>query len=259
MPVKTLPHDPHIRIIIRGLLVSQVIDNSSQAKIGLLRKADGHNKEVVVTKNTRKQRRYMDYSDDFSLLVDNLSGPGIQTFQPSEFERVSDTGDVQDFRWIVDLEKDILRQPVLPHLDPVALKTNFYFNKGVFYTAKKSIGRAVRVQNRKRELLGFVADQMGIAIELAPKSTAVFRNGSKTIFTIDGCSTDRYEIIIDRECQPLRGSSTCRSDFKLLYTAIGFGLKPKELVDLQPEQPKPGEVTLLGTPEVPCFGGNCAS
>lgn len=259
MPV-SVPANPKITVKITGLMISHIVDRTARAEIGLLRNAPYHKMSIKITR--RRDGAIiappMDYTKSFSLLVNRVIQPGIRVHTNSGFNRMTSTGTAynQDFGWIIDLDREILGRSIAPHLDPTELQPMIYFNKGVFYTFEKSDNQARLIRGMSNDIIGKVADSMGIAIDVPADGEAVLTNGGTPLYTFSGSDMETYLIEIDRDCDERTYPDKCPSDFKLLFNAIKIGLSAEEkAIDLRDEN-LGADSGDGGSPEVPCLGGN---
>ncbi|MEW6125497.1 MAG: hypothetical protein AB1757_00425 [Acidobacteriota bacterium] len=275
MPTNILPHCPKIRVIASGMFISNIVDGSSQADIGLLRNAPNHRMNITLKiRNDKDPEKNQlieispDYHQDFSILVNRVTQPGIQVYrsdslsqQPFNRRTLPDLNNVtssdrpdMDFGWVVDLD-DLLGRKCSAHLDPTELAPTIYFNKGIFYTGSVSLGRAFSVQGGQIDLFGHMAHTLAIDIELEHGVKAIFKNGSNVLYEFQASDPLNYLIEIDRDCIP---DDICHSDFKLLYHALSLGLDEDHKVDLQPDPETDTASVSEGDPLIPCMGGNRA-
>jgi hypothetical protein len=194
---------------------------------------------------------------------------GVTTFTRREFDRLDDTGDPEDFRWIADLEgpefyNRELRIKHRSELKPVILITD-----GILYTSRKSeevFARVSAVDEGPSVPLGKLGFGMGADITYPEGTRVVLRNGSDTVsqangtcqttLIVDSCS--RYVITIENNCQlPAESEGT---DFRLFYDVLKVPLKQqfdlRRIVETGPCG-QPEEVlddrenfSLDGTPEI---------
>jgi len=92
------------------------------------------------------------------------------------FDKDTDQGDPEDFRWVIDLEGKEFHDSKLAITNPALLKPVFYLTDGVFYTQQKSAdmqGRVTWESDNPWLFVGKVADAIAADIYLDKKGGEV--------------------------------------------------------------------------------------
>jgi hypothetical protein len=154
MPV---PANPHVQIIVRGLFVSSIIQGTTPARIDLLRQLDAgshpHKKAIKITKilssGAQQAVRFtFDFSEDCTIEVTDPLMPGINCHAEASFtDRFNPLpANAQDFRWVVNLEREVTQGFLSAHLAQRELMPQITLNHGLFYTQERSTSEAVLVE-----------------------------------------------------------------------------------------------------------------
>jgi hypothetical protein len=165
--------------------------------------------------------------------------PGARTFPDPlasfDFDRLSDRGDAEDFRWIMDLQGEVFHGPELKLKRNVTgkelLRPRITVPHATFYTLDKTqfVFERIRHPEDRGRPIGKIADTVGADILCKPgkdgqKVVTVF-NGKKEIAKLErnimGQGNGfRYWVEITNLCAPPKdGKSACpaKSDFPLYY------------------------------------------
>jgi hypothetical protein len=156
-------------------------------------------------------------------------GRGVMTYTRREFDRLDDTGDVEDFRWIIDLEGPEFHNRKLKIKHRSELKPVILIDNGTLYTRQKTEEVFARYSvsgDTSSVALGKVAYGINADIACSEGDKVVLTNRSEvgsqekrtcsTELVIDGRS--RYMITIENYCQlPDESEGT---DFRLFYDVL---------------------------------------
>ena len=122
-----------------------------------------------------------------------------------QFDRSKDSGDPEDFRWILDLEGGEFHKRQLTLTNPDKIGAIFRIAHGAVYTKRKSKDSYYRVVQDSEESLtelGKVADQIGVDIFLDNAATGVMlrrSGGEAEPLFLSRESGVRYEINVAYE------------------------------------------------------------
>ena len=258
--VPTIP-DPTIKVIFQGLFVAHLEDQLAQ--IGAITSGDKcHRPKITIAKLNNGV--YVDevnvarllgiaenkFDQDLHLDVLDVEGTlqtGIHQFQNQENKfdrRKKEQNDEQDFRWFIDLENDIFKDPekVLA-VDKNQIEPVFRLQKGVFYTAELT-EKPVEIKkgDNPAEPFGHVARVIAANIKLdQPHSTAFLKIGEQVLLKVtdaDAANGITYEVMFDCDCPPLPESLLAAlpplpSDFVSIFAAVGTNLDDGEKVNLK--------------------------
>jgi len=198
-------------------------------------------------------------------------GRGVSTFTRRDFDRLEDTGDPEDFRWILDLEGPEFHNRKVKLRDTFKLKPVILISDGILYNRLKTDEVFARVSLNGEPSpvpLGKLGYGMNADITYPEGSRVVLTNcletgspdkrNGRTTLPVDGCS--RYLITIENSCES--PNDAVGTDFRLFYdvlkdpTGTRFDLRrivetghcvPEEpLLDLE-------DFSLDGSPEI-CDG-----
>jgi hypothetical protein len=152
--------------------------------------------------------------------------PGVRQYIGADFDRRWNTGDPEDFRWILDLEgPDLHDQHLERRTDGsgiVSLSPILRIDGGTIYTFLKTVnsyGR-VSVQNKgPQHFLGKVARVIGIDIPCALNGKVVLRDRKNNQAPLLNTVSDmRYEITVNNtHTRPNLAPMGSGSDFLLFY------------------------------------------
>ena len=133
---------------------------------------DGGEKDIVVYQDVAAYQKLP--KDDVRIEIKALSKPaikGYEIYQSGDFDRLN-SGDLNDFRWIVNmnaLHGDAALRPTKERRHPL---TKIYIGNGLFYTHKLDTNLSFeRVEidasgaAARREVFGNVAETIGVKIE----------------------------------------------------------------------------------------------
>jgi hypothetical protein len=194
---------------------------------------------------------------------------GVSTFTSRGFDRLEDTGDPEDFRWIADLEGPEFHNRKLRIKHRSELKPLIFISDGILYTGRKSdevFARVLLNDYSSGGALGKLGYVLSADLTYPTGSRVVLKNvfdaespangTCSTTLPIDGSS--RYLITIENYCQlPDESEGT---DFRLFYDVVKdptgkrFDLRrvvetgrcapPEEALDDR------GDLSLDGTPQI---------
>lgn len=156
---------------------------------------------------------------------------GTSTYLRRGFDRLNDTGDDEDFRWIADLEGEEFHNRKLIIEQRSKLKPTIFVSEGTIYTREKTYESLARVPingtESKVKPLGRFAYGMNIDISCPDGGEIVLSNrpdgGSRD--ESDDCRISlpqeknvRYMVTIENHCNTANeGEGT---DFRLFYEAV---------------------------------------
>ena len=155
---------------------------------------------------------------------------GVSTYMRREFNRLKDTGDAEDFRWVADLEGPEFHDRKLKIKHRSKLKPTIYLSDGVLYTRQKTHETFARVSvdgKASPVALGKLAYGINADITCLGGGEVILSNrfGSELPEPGDRCSVrlphgkhTRYLITLENHCKlpdELEGT-----DFRLFYEVI---------------------------------------
>ncbi len=170
----------------------------------------------------------IDPTEDLDIRAENALGNGSpisEYYGNDDFNRPDDSGDPEDFRWVIDLEgNDFHKGKLTPKLS--GLKSRLFIHDGVFYTCKKTwefYGKKIikgRGLGEPATFFGKLAHNVGIDIVCDKVDGRVILESKRSRNRLAlprelGC---RYEILFENSCEPHDQSHT--SDFPLFYHAV---------------------------------------
>ena len=215
-----------VTVTFRGLAVL-CVNEQRHGEVGIL-KNEHHKLIVEVKKITSKGVSKINYPIDteHNIRIEAINPvmKGVTTYANTDvkFDKDTDQGDPEDFRWVIDLEGKDFHDSKLAIANPALLKPVFYIADGVFYTLKKTAdmqGRVTWESDYPWHFVGKVADTIAADIYLNKKGAEVVLRsdvkGSEPL-RLKRESGVRYEIAVSNE----RHSSTAmgdRSDFSYWY------------------------------------------
>ncbi|HWX41689.1 MAG TPA: hypothetical protein VN345_11115 [Blastocatellia bacterium] len=154
---------------------------------------------------------------------------GVSTYTRRDFDRLDDTGDAEDFRWIADLEGPEFYDRRLKIKRRSELKPVIFISDGTLYTSQKTdevFARVLASDEGPAVPLGKLGYGLSADITYPEGSRVVLKNGSdsgspankacSTRLLVDGCS--KYVITIENYCEsPDESDGT---DFRLFYDVL---------------------------------------
>lgn len=155
---------------------------------------------------------------------------GTSTYERRGFDRLDDTGDEEDFRWVPDLEGPEFHNHKLRIKRPAMLKPTLLISEGILYTREKTNETFARVSITGKPsavALGKMAYGLNIDITCQEGGEIVLRNrhddGSRE--SRERCSVRlphsdsiRYRITLENHCQMADESEG--TDFRLFYDVL---------------------------------------
>jgi hypothetical protein len=127
------------------------------------------------------------------------------------FNRAADTGDAQDFRWVLNLKDEVFPHEPLPRkntVGPTQFKPKLVFNNGLFYTERKEDTRFtvvklnVPVGDLTNTMLGRIAFIIGVDLTCPPGqgNKIVLENKNGPHQDLLWKQDSRYEIKVNNTC-----------------------------------------------------------
>ena len=160
---------------------------------------------------------------------------GVSTYTRREFDRKSDTGDPDDFRWVPDLEGPEFHNVKLSIADRSKLQPTIFLSDGVLYNRQKTEEVFVRTSTREKQTprLGKLGHGMGADITCGAGGVVVLSNCSPDGSLEPGYSLQlpqsdhvKYLITIENLCQaPFESDDGSAiesqgTDFRLFYQVL---------------------------------------
>lgn len=162
---------------------------------------------------------------------DSHCAQGTSTYLRRGFDRLNDTGDNEDFRWIADLEGEEFHNRMLMIEQRSKLKPTIFVGEGILYTRQKTYESLARVPINGTESpvkpLGRFAYGMNIDITCPEGGELVLSNRPDIDprDKSDDCSISlpqednvRYMVTIENHCNTADESEG--TDFRLFYEAL---------------------------------------
>lgn len=226
-----------VRLTFDGLMVFCLNRRAEpdSCEMGMVAVRD-HKRRLVVTiirpngvEETYKGPYDLDDDNEVSIETVNPTEPGARTF-PSDpdyqsFDRLGDTEDPEDFRWVLDLQGPLLHGDALTlrRDEEYRCRPRIFIPHGIFYTHSKTPQRYTRYPRRGQTgyvPLGKLADKVGADIVCDPlHGQVIVRIRDVETFTLD--SNDdlktRYRIDISNLCDPEQPNCPTESDFPNYY------------------------------------------
>ncbi|HKQ04633.1 MAG TPA: hypothetical protein VJ464_05845 [Blastocatellia bacterium] len=214
--------DATIQVIFQGLFVAHL--EAELAQVGAIVDDDEpcHRPKITITR--RKNGVYVDeinvakrldvkennFDKGFELIVAGTPQTGIRKFQnpDKEFNREEGKGDKQDFRWFIDLERDILSDPQKAvQVNTQQIKPVFQLHKGVFHTVNLTEAPVLLLQAGPPKAFGRIARTIAANIELDQAGgAAILKTDEGAIFMVtpdDVRNGFTYQIMFDCDCPEL--------------------------------------------------------
>lgn len=155
---------------------------------------------------------------------------GVSTYMEGEFNRLTDTGDAEDFRWVANLEGPEFHNRKLRFKNLAELVPTVFISNGIVYTRQKTDEAFARTSvNGKSSLVALGKLAHGINIDIAcPEGGAVIlRNRSDDGLTESSAcysvslpqgDLTKYLITIENHCDSFEESEG--TDFRLFYDVL---------------------------------------
>jgi hypothetical protein len=155
---------------------------------------------------------------------------GVTTYQGSEFDRLCDKGDAEDFRWVADLEGPEFHNRKLRIKNLSELAPTLFISSGILYTKEKTAETFARVSvNGKPSPVALGKFAHGISTDIiCPKGGEVILSnrsdhdltGSSARNSVSLPQSDfiKYLITIENHCDEFDESES--TDFRLFYDVL---------------------------------------
>jgi hypothetical protein len=175
---------------------------------------------------------------------------GVTTYQGHEFNRLDDTGDAEDFRWVADLEGPEFHNRKLRIKNLSELAPTLFISNGILYTKQKTDQTFSRISvNGKPSpvALGKFAHGINTDITCPEGGELILSNrsdnglpGSRACNSVSLPQSDliKYLITIENHCDSFDESES--TDFRLFYDVL--------------EDPEEKKFDLRRIVETGCFG-----
>jgi hypothetical protein len=159
---------------------------------------------------------------------------GVSTYTRRGFDRLDDTGDDEDFRWVPDLEGAEFHNAKLTIVKEHRLQPTIFISDGILYTRQKTdelFARTAAGDERAGRLLGKVGNGISADINRVKGGSVVLSNRSAhgSPEYSDSCSVVleerecvQYLITIENHCQSPYGfpDESEGTDFRLFYEVL---------------------------------------
>jgi hypothetical protein len=269
-PLADFPTAPvAVTVVFRGLLTF-CFDGKNLCEVGVFKSfPTGHEHNLVFRKWEKKDGKcpaepamvYAMPTSKFELVVNKplpaVDGVFIKGKDP--FDRLKSTSDPQDFRWMVDFEKDLY--PTAPvNKDGTKVSPRLIMKKGIFYTHQKTLNTFNGVPSTG---VGDVRLGGGSVAEVTAARIYLDTGGSVDVF-IDNVKVDtltpaanlEFQIDVYNLCDPSThplceyipahpSEKEKRNDFFIYYRAITLGAGEPEY-HLMPVLPLKGDNPITG-------------
>jgi|SRR5215510_11331957 len=215
-----------VTVSFQGLM-ALVINENREAEVGVL-KHKHHQFTLEIKKITLLGASVINHSTDLGedLWIEavNPADNGVKKYINSKltFDRKTNRGDPEDFRWMVDLEGKEFHGSRLAITNPERFAPMIHLNSGIFYTQRRSqqmVKRVIQSNNVHEALLGKVASSVAAEIYLEGRDGEVVlrygRKGSERV-TFRPEPDTRYEIVLSNE-RPESMRTMGESDFVSWY------------------------------------------
>lgn len=228
-----------VRVFFDGLIAFCFTKpRGGRAEMGMVQTEDHLPFLHIIRKNpdgtVTETRRELALTDNITINALNPVDSGVSTFLAPDFDNVADTGDSEDFRWIVDLQgRDFHESKLkLKRGSGVSLlRPRITIPHGIFYNGEKTpdvYRRIGRRGNTSIRDIGKIGDWVGCDIVCRPEGGRVEMTiGSNDPYILkrdEGEEAEekgfRYEITITNLCRRLSGGGTAcprESDFPRYY------------------------------------------
>jgi hypothetical protein len=192
--------------------------------------------KTMIPISSRLMPHSLSLADDIEIEVVNPGQVGVSKHEKGDFDRLNDKdkygnekNDLEDFRWIVDLEGEEFHNKKLEIKDRSKLKPRIFINSGTLYSEKitDEIIALVPVNHKSKiKPLGRVAFKVGLDIKRsnAEESGVILRNKNNPDNFVELRSRlnenplKKYQITIENLCyESGDGGGT---DFLLFYDVI---------------------------------------
>lgn len=173
--------------------IAAIRDNKHSLSIKIQKPVyqDGAGNDIVAYRDIATYQKLP--KDDVQLEIKALGQPaieGYEIYQREKFDRL-DSADVNDFRWVVNMDAlhgDEVLTPTGIRRHPL---TKIYIGNGLFYTHKldtemyfEKVEKDVSGKGKQREVFGNVADTIGVKLEGDEVSFTISIGESKETHTL---------------------------------------------------------------------------
>jgi len=192
--------------------------------------------ETMIPISSKLVDHSLNLADDIEIEVVNPVQKGVSRYTKGDFDRLNDKdkrgnekNDLEDFRWIVDLEGKEFHYKKLKIKDPSKLRPRIFINSGEIYSEKitDEIIALVPV-NHKSEIkpLGRIAFTVGLDIARSKTEDSVVRLRNKNkqdnfvelLSRLNENPLKKYQITIENLCY--ENEDEDGTDFRLFYNVV---------------------------------------
>jgi hypothetical protein len=193
---------PTITLVFKGLMVLHKDKDGQRYEVGILN-APKHKFRINVTSRSPRGIKHSSIDlkpapgEIWRLYVQDPVDREIREYRGEEFSRSRD-----DIRWLIDLESKEFhptkRGAADRKLKAELLNPVFHIENGVFYTRVKSKLTERRKGSDPFEPFGFVAEEIGVDIELKSGNAVLVVEGTEEeIFRLEKNGDVTHEVVID--------------------------------------------------------------
>lgn len=175
------------------------------------------------------------------------------TFAEGKINRDTGDGDRHSFDWVVDFEgREVYDRPIGSRKG--GFRSILHINDGRFFTRERSLNKLFLFDTKKGscQMIGIVATQIGLQIDLTGGRTAQFFNGTKELFK--ATEKDQFEIQLLRVRQHIHREHTTQhhGDANYFYSAVGGEIPNTEKKVFSSTPFPPSAAVPPATPEAAC-------
>lgn len=215
----------NVDMILEGMIAFFFVKDATgkivACEAGVLMDAPGHDFQLIIEIKGNPSTPILTGPIEPRLELLVSPNPRI-TFAQGAINRDSGEGDRHSFDWVLDFEgRDIYDSPIGSRRG--GFRSILRINDGRFFTTERSRNKLILFDEKKGtcQMIGIVATQVGVQIDLAGGRTAQFFNGTKELFK--ATDKDEYSIKLLRVRQHVHTNHTAQhhGDANYFYSAVG--------------------------------------
>ena len=215
---------PSLTIVFRGLMTFRRDGEEQTLAVGIL-PAPAHEFTIQVLEKSPQgistysipMSQLMASKNDTLLVEFAAKRNGVSYYQNGFFDRTKDTGDIRDFRWLIDLEgKEFYGHKLA--IDQRQMGVAVKFSNGEFYTKTTTLPLQRRMGSKTFEYFGRVAHEIATDVFLEDGDFVLTSQASGAeVLRLKQKPDITYELVFENAPSPMQHTAMRANHFQFYY------------------------------------------